>query len=180
MTGASDVLHPSTNDPPPRQSLRGAPFAIVYFMSPAESGSTPIAKAGADVVENHHVTQITIVTNEESTVVMNETIASEVREAERSHQPMLSPPEETRRLPQPAIAMIEDARRGNLSGEAALVGDELHFRPDGYRYWVPVNDNPGRAQGQLFPGGHFRVAGHIATRGGLPDRIIVDWVTPTG
>lgn len=152
--------------------------AIIYAMSPAQSGSSPLAKAGADVVENHQVTQIKIVTNETSTVVMDEMIASEVREAERNGRAMLAPPHETRRLPQPVIAMIEDARRGSLLGEAALVRDELHFRPDGFRYWVPVDENTVSAAGQLYPGGRFRVTGHIATRDGQPDRIVVDWAAP--
>ena len=152
--------------------------AIIYAMLPAESGSTPLAKAGADVVENHQVTRITIVTNETSTVVMDEAIASEVRKAERSHKSVLPPPDEANRLPRPVIEMIEDARRGNLSGKVALVGDELHFRPDGYRYWVPVDETPAGAPGQLFPGVHYRVTGRITTRDGQPDRILIDWAAP--
>ncbi len=152
--------------------------AIIYAMSPSASGTSPLAKAGAEVVEKQQVTQISIVTNEASTVVMNESIAAEVRQAESNGRPMLAPPEEIRRLPQRVVAMIEDARHGNLSGEAALVLDQLHFRPDGYKYWVPVEENPVSGQGQLYPGGHFRVSGHIVMLGGQPDRIVVDWATP--
>jgi hypothetical protein len=151
--------------------------AIAYAMSPAQSGSTPIAKAGADVIENHHVTEITLVTNRTSIVVMNQTIAAEVREKERFSPRMLPESDEARRLPGPMVEMIEDARQGNLSGEAAIVNGELHFRPDGYRYWVPV-DGYRASQGLLYPGGHFRVAGQIEMRHGQPDRIIVDAAKP--
>lgn len=152
--------------------------AIVLAMTPTKSGDTPLGKAGAEVVENHHVTKITVVTSQDITVVMDETIAFEVREAERNRQVMLAGPEEVMRLPHRVAEMIEDARQGNLSGQAALIGDELHFRPDGYRYWVPVDENPVSANGALYPGGNFRVGGRIAMRDGLPDRIIVDWAEP--
>lgn len=90
--------------------------AIVYAMSPAQSGSTPLAKAGAEVVENHKVTEITIVTNATSSVVMNKMIASEIRAVDRVSYPLLPPPGYRERLPQGVATMIEDARRAICRG----------------------------------------------------------------
>lgn len=151
----------------------GIVAGIIHMMSPQLSGDTPIAKAGADVVENHHVTQITIVTNDESTVVMNQMIAKEVREVGK-RQHLLEESDAVPRLSAPIAGMLRDARSGDLSGETSIVKGELHFRPDGYRYWVPVDENPVTANGLLQPGARYRVSGHIALSGGQPDRIIID------
>ena len=145
---------------------------IVHVMSPTPGGVTPIAKAAAEVVENHQVTQITIITNDDSRVVMNEKIAKAVRAAGQQQQ-LLDGPDDVPRLSAPVAGMLRDARDGNLSGETSLVKDELHFKPDGYRYWVPVDENPASANNALQPGHRYRVAGHIALSGGLPDRIVV-------
>ena len=155
----------------------GIVAGIVHMMSPQMSGDTPIAKAGADMVENHHVTQITVVTNDDSTVVMNQTIAKEVRKV-RERQHLLEVPHAVSRLSAPVAGMLRDARSGDLSGETSIVKGELHFRPDGYRYWVPVDENPVTANGLLQAGGRYRVSGHIALNGGQPDRIVVDGAVP--
>ena len=110
---------------------------------------------------------------------MNQTIATRVREAGKSHKMMLPAQEEPKRLPRQVVQLVEEARQGGLSGQIELVGDELHFRPDGYNYWVPVDENPARVlPGQVVPGAHIRVRGHIVTRGGQPDRIVVEWARP--
>ncbi len=147
-------------------------LGIIHMMSPANVG-TPIANAGAHVVEKHQVTQISIVTNEGSTVVMDEKIAREVRRA-RERQPLLDTPKAPPRLSAPVAGMLRDARSGDLTGETSIVKGEIHFRPDGYRYWVPVDENPVTANGALQPGGHYRISGHIALSDGSPDRIVVD------
>lgn len=151
----------------------GIVAGIIHMMSPQLSGPTPIAKAGADVIENHQVMQITIITNMHSTVVMNERIAKEVREAGERHL-QLEGPEAALRLSAPVAGMLRDARSGDLFGETSVVKGELHFRPDGYRYWVPVDENPVTASGLLRPGARYRVSGHIALSDGQPDRIVVD------
>lgn len=158
--------------------IGGIVLGIIHLMSPAVSGVTPIAKAGAEMVERHQVMQITIVTNESSTVVMNKEIAKELREAEEERQLMLPPTDDIMRLSAPVAAMLRDARTGDLSGETEMVHGELHFRPDGYRYWVPVDESPVSAMGQIRPGGRFRVSGHIALNEGHPDRIVVNWAEP--
>jgi len=151
----------------------GIVAGIIHLMSPQLSGDTPLAKAGADMVENHHVTQIIVLTSDQSTVVMNQTIAKEVREVRR-RQHLLDGPDEVPRLSAPVAGMLRDARSGDLSGETSIVKGELHFRPDGYRYWVPIDESPVTADGSLKPGVRYRVSGHIALSGGQPDRIVVD------
>lgn len=152
-------------------------YAIAQMMSPLLSGGTPIAKAGADIVENDQVTQITIVTNDDSVLVMDKQIAQEVRQAsERQH--LLDASEPTLRLAAPVAGMLRDARTGDLSGETSMVKGELHFQPDGYRYWVPIDENPVTSNGIIRPGRRYKVAGHIALIDGQPDRIVVDQATP--
>lgn len=56
--------------------------AIIWMMSPA-GGDTPVAKAGAQIVEEHNVTQISIVTNNDTTVIMDRTIARALKEHRR-------------------------------------------------------------------------------------------------
>lgn len=157
--------------------VTGIVAGIVHAMSPTLGGGTPIASAGAAVVENHQVTEITIVTNEDSTVVMDEGIARQLREA-RQQQHLIDAPDAVPRLSAPVAGMLRDARSGDLSGETSIVKGELHFKPDGYRYWVPVDENPVTANGVLQPGGRYRVSGHIALNGGQPDRIVVDHAVP--
>lgn len=70
--------------------------------------------------------------------------------------------------------MLHEVRSGDLSGETSIVNGEIHFRPDGYRYWVPVDQNSVTADCVLQPGGHYRISGHIELSDGSPDRIIVD------
>jgi hypothetical protein len=117
------------------------------------------------------------VTNDDSTVVMNGAIARQLREA-RQQQNLLSGPDTVPRLSAPVAGMLRDARSGDLSGETSIVKGELHFKPDGYRYWVPVDENPVTANGVLLTGGRYRVSGHIALKGGQPDRIVVDQAVP--
>lgn len=73
--------------------------------------------------------------------------------------------------------MLRDARSGDLTGETSVVKGELHFRPDGYRYWVPVQENGVIGLQWLEPNARYRVSGHIALNGDQPDRIIVDRAT---
>jgi hypothetical protein len=157
--------------------VAGIVAGIIHLMSPQLSGGTPIAKAGADIIENHSVTTITVLTNESSATVMNQAIAKEVREAQ-GRQNLLEGPDPVPRLAAPVAGMLRDARSGDLSGDTSVVMGELHFRPDGYRYWVPIEENPITSNGSLKPGARYRVSGHIAMSGGQPDRIIVDRATP--
>jgi len=144
---------------------------IIHLMSPQQSGDTPIAKAGADIIESNEVSEISIVTNEQRHVVMNPAIAKLVREV-REELHLLDGPPENLRLSAPVAGLLRDVRSGELSGETSVVKGELHFRPDGYRYWVPVVESD-----LLKPGARYRLSGHIALKGNQPDRIIIDGAT---
>ena len=54
---------------------------------------------------------------------------------------------------------------------------ELQFKPDGYRFWVPVDENPVTVNESLQLGQRYRISGHIALLEGQPDRIVVDHAT---
>jgi hypothetical protein len=153
--------------------------AIVHLMSPQLSGDNPLAKAGADIVENHQVSQITIVTNDQNTVVMNPMMAIAVREAAKhkslmkDHQGLLAVDSPYALLSPPVAELVRDAQRGELEGMTSVVEGELHFRPIGYRYWVPIEDHRVDGSATLQPGGRYRVSGHIELNERLPDRIVI-------
>lgn len=141
--------------------------AIIYAMSPNTGKATPLAKAGADVVEQSHVTEIHVVTLNKTTVVMDEIRARQVREVVHRRKrriPALSRPE--------VQELIGYAREGSLSGAVLDVGGELHFRPDGYRYLVPIDPRSEAAE-ELFPDAHFQVRGEVTTHHGQPNTIII-------
>lgn len=150
--------------------------AIIAGMTHLIGGPSPIAKSGAVIVENHNVTQITVVTANESAIVMDKQIAAAVRAAEEE-QKLLAAPDTMPRLSAPVAGMLRDARSGDLVGETSLVQGELHFKPDGYRFWVPVDENLVTADQSLEPEQRYRISGHIALLEGQPDRIVVDHVT---
>ncbi|MGS0648552.1 hypothetical protein ACU81Q_13095 [Komagataeibacter melomenusus] len=56
--------------------------AIIWLMSPTKD-VTPIAKAGAEIIDKHQITEISVVTNEKITVVMNEAIAKKIKKSMR-------------------------------------------------------------------------------------------------
>lgn len=142
--------------------------AIVFAMSPDEAGPTPLGKAGAAVVERHHVERIEVVTVHQTFVVMDPARAREVRAAERRAR--RGPP----RLTGPDMAAIaDDGRRGALTGSVHAVAGELHFRPDGYRFLVPIDIDRSDAAEDLYPEAHFRVSAALQTRRGQPHAIVI-------
>jgi len=146
--------------------------AIIYAMTPRPGHVTPLAKAGAEVVEKCHVQQIQVVTIKETTVVMDENRAQRVREFQdiERRRSLALPPAEVQLL-------IGAARKGTLSGDVVDVEGELHFRPDGYRYLVPINMGISDAAQELYPRAHFRVQADLRTLDGQPDTIIIHSAT---
>lgn len=146
--------------------------AILYAMSPQPGRVTPLAKAGAEVVEKCHVEQIEVITINKSTVVMDQDRARRVREiqrVERRRSPAL-PPRDVQML-------VSAARKGLLSGSVVEVEGELHFRPEGYRYWVPIDMARSEAAEELYPQAYFRVHADLTTLAGQPDTIIIHSAT---
>lgn len=145
--------------------------AIIWAMSPGKSTDTPIAKSGAKVVIEQHVTSIKVITPVNVTVVMDGERARAVRERTAAKPSADRGPVGLSTRPMAPVRMIaEQAALGQLTGEITVVGSDLHFRPDNYRYWVPVSSD---GDCDLLPGHRYRVAGHIAMVRGLPDHIIV-------
>lgn len=139
--------------------------AIITAMIPQPGKVSPVAKAGAALVENHNVSQISLLTVNQTTLIMDESRAAEVREfdhAAMSDRPLLP---DVRRL-------ISRASEGNLSGTVTLVEGELHFRPDGFRYLVPI-DYLVRPPAAVQPGRHLIVSGEIVLRDSLPDSLVI-------
>lgn len=144
-------------------------------------GATPIAKAGAEIVDKHQVTQISVVTNNNVTVVMNEPIAGNVRAHQElargrsaiiRHHRAEAPATTLAEMPQLAT-ISEDFRRGRLTGAVAPFRDAMHFQPDGFHFSVPVYMIPG-LHVQLVPGARYRVGGSIEMLDGQPDRLVVE------
>lgn len=142
---------------------------LVSVMAPSESGATPLAKAGAEIVEQEAVQSITIVSQTGHVIVMDPAIAEQVRQAERGYQAAALPSyRETQK-------MIADG--GELSGLVAEMNGELYFRPDGYRFAVPIDMRNSEATYNLYPGAHFRVRGEMILRRGRPYSLIVSAAT---
>jgi hypothetical protein len=129
--------------------------------------ATPLAKSGAEVVEKCDGLQINLITNEKTSILVNEKIAREIREKERRAPQIhrLPAPEEIRLL-------SYEAERGGLTGAVEELYGEPHFRPDGYRFWVPLVSVSFDLRELVIPG-HYRVAGKLIARGGRPDSIII-------
>jgi hypothetical protein len=143
-----------------------ATAAIAAAMIPRPGDVSPLAKAGAGLVEHHSVTQISLVTTNRTTIVMDEKRAAEVRmlESERHYDALPSP--DVRQLMASAI-------NGNLSGTVLLVDGELHFRPDGFRYLVPVDRSAAALPEVVRPGRHLVVWGQLLLRNTQPDMLVI-------
>jgi hypothetical protein len=143
-----------------------ATAAVAAAMIPRPGHVSPLAKAGAALVEHHSVAQISLITMNSTTIIMDERRAAEVRrfEGEKQHGDLPSP--EVRRL-------IASAASGDLAGTVLLVDGELHFRPDGFRYLVPIDRTTGALPQLVQAGRHLRVWGQLLLRDSQPDMLVV-------
>ncbi len=140
--------------------------ALVAAMTPRPGYVSPLAKAGAGLVEDHSVTQISLITTNSTTIIMDEQRAADVRKLEVERPYDALPPADVRRL-------IASARTGDLSGTVLLVDGELHFRPDGFRYLVPIDHSGNAASGLVRPGQHLVVWGELLLRDLQPDLLAI-------
>lgn len=137
----------------------------------------------AEIIDTHHVTEISVITNNNTTVVINRAIAGDMRQARRQRSiveedVVVGMSSTDSQLKHQVTTMVWEARLGNLVGEVALVQGMLHFRPDGYHYWVPVDSRRSSSLVQLAPGARYRVGGQIETLRGQPDRVVVESADP--
>lgn len=140
--------------------------ALGMAMNPEPGHVSPLAKAGAALVEDHSVTQISLISRNRTIVIMDEDRAAEVRrlQVERRYEALPAP--DVRKL-------IASARTGDLSGAVLLVDGETHFRPDGFRYLVPIDRVPHLLQAVVRPDEHIIVSGELLLRDSQPDLLIV-------
>ncbi|CAL1690587.1 hypothetical protein MMB232_00716 [Brevundimonas subvibrioides] len=140
--------------------------ALGLAMTPKAGQVTPLAKAGAALVHEHSVKQISLISIHRTTVIMDQHQAEEVRrlQSEPSHDSQAG--QDVRRL-------IASARSGELSGTVLDVRGELHFRPDGFRYLVPVDRIPQGLAQIIRPNAHITVWGEVLLRDRLPDLLII-------
>lgn len=141
--------------------------ALIWAFDTEDAGATPISRAGACVVEEKEVTEIKLVTVESTIVLMDETKARRVREIDRDR-------DHPKQLQYEEMKMLTDrASGGSLEGSVISIYGELHFRPDGYRFLVPIDFNRMDPDVELYPDAHFRVSGEIVMRRGRPDAIVI-------
>jgi hypothetical protein len=158
-------------------AIGGVIYAIVHAMIPSHTSITPLARAGAQIVEQHQVKTIEVITVNQTFLVMDETRAAQIRMLDehlkhRGRAP--APGESISSFDDVDVPrLVQAAKQGALSGEVLEVEGELHFRPAGFRFLVPIDAAPDIA-GALQAGKHVRIAGQVITRNGQPDRLIVE------
>lgn len=148
--------------------------AIVWAMSP--DAAAPLAKASADVMEKHEVTQIQLITVEKNILVMDEDTAAEVRETIRRRriERMIDRAPELEDFREEIPRLEHDPVHRKFEGSFGVFEGEFHFRPDGYRYFVPV-EFLDRAESEKILGDGFlyRVDAYLSFRQRMPDRMVV-------
>lgn len=142
--------------------------------------NTPLAKAGTEIVEKHHVTEISVITNVNTVVVMDGATAAAMAQARQRGLSTGVDPDDSvdldpsnRSSKHRVTVMVEEARLGNLTGVVEVVDGAIHFRPDGYHFWVPVRPSLSSSPAQFAPGGRYRIGGKLETLRGQPDSIVV-------
>lgn len=141
--------------------------AIVYAMSPDAAGATPLGKAGAAAIETGSIDRIELVTISRTIVIMDTERAERVRDVQRwrDERPRMNAPMVER--------LIHEARAGALTGTIIDVAGELHFRPHGHRYLVPMEFTDEYTAGHANPGRQYRVRANLLTFGGQPNLIVI-------
>jgi hypothetical protein len=135
---------------------------------------TPMAKSAADVIEQTSVTQIQLVTVNQTVVIMDEEGARQVRALERQAErpKLLTGAADVARLPSPEMRQLSaHMEEGSLTGWLGRFNGELHFSPDGYRYSAPVDLRFANADD--FPAGRYKVKGDLLLKAGRPDEFVI-------
>ena len=145
--------------------------ALVHTMSPDGGDAKPLAAVAAEIVEKGDAEKIEIITRKSTILVMDSQRALRVNEnnSRKKH-----------RLLEASIVrgLMESARIGELTGTVIEVEGALHFRPDGFRYLVPIDMSESQEAWRLYPGLHLRVAADFSTLYGQPDSIEIHRAEP--
>ncbi|QPO08271.1 hypothetical protein [Sulfitobacter sp. B30-2] len=144
--------------------------AILNAMAPELLNPTPLAKAAAEVVISGEALSIEIVSSDETKLIMDLTLAAKLQRSEAVNRPQIFAQSESRVSSRDLVELAEHAIEGTLSGEVIDVSGNLHFRPDGHRYLVPV-ERSRTATIPLIDSKHYKVRGEILFEGGLPELI---------
>ena len=143
--------------------------ALIWAFNVDDQVTTPLARAGLAVREECAVTQIDLVTVDNIYVLLDDEKAEKLERANQNERSQIKADR--------YLQASEDALRGTLEGSVVDIENELHFRPDGFRFLVPIDLNRSEAHEDLFPKAHFRIRGELVTHNGRPDSIIVHSAT---
>jgi len=146
-------------------------MALLSAIKPTETSATPLAKAGAVLVEDKSITQISLITIDRSTVVMDEETAKQVRRLEGEGRRRLLAAPDVRRL-------IQYAATSGIRGTVVYVDGEPHFRPDGFRYLVPVALATGVDEEALASARDVVVWGELLLKDSQPDILVIRKIAP--
>lgn len=140
--------------------------ALGLAMTPRPGQVSPLAKAGASLVEDHSITQISLISLNQTVVVMDKERAAEVRmsQVESTHENL--PSAEVRKL-------VSSAGEDGISGTVLIVSGEAHFRPDGFRYLVPIHISSECSTDLIRDNQHVTVMGELLLRNLQPDLLII-------
>lgn len=178
----------------PIQTTAAAIVISTYVASAVSASVTnsPFAKSAAKIVEHSDVVRIEIITREERFLIMDDRRAEQLRHENRhtsevSRTSTVEPHyavdtvkaedsetgKHSRVVQIPAIRQIERAtEEGSLQGVVLPIDGHLHFRPDGYRFTVPIMIS-GHTNISPNAGEHVRIRGELKTLNGQPDSIVV-------
>lgn len=146
----------------------GAASVLLGALSPHLDQVTPLASEAAKIVHEQHVTSIRIITIDSDVEVMNPEIANDVRRKEQLSKRLR--PGSAREL----AVRLED----EISGEVVEIRGGLHFRPDGFRFIVPIELSSEYLDAPPRPYDRYLLRGKLNMRRGQPDYISVYEATP--
>jgi hypothetical protein len=153
-------------------ALTGAAVAAIsHAMSPSTGNVTPLAKAGAEIVERHHVKRIEIITKDSRITVMDELTARDIKNSAKDDH-------RARRHYSDDIGNLRKiVQHGAVTGYVTDIDGELHFRPDGFRFLIPINQDNSKVS-KIYPGLRYSVHSDLITRNGQPDSLVIHHAFP--
>lgn len=138
-----------------------AAAALANAMSVDDERVPPLASESARIVDRYNVRNITLITIDQTIVVMTPEQAEQIKETEARR---------SRGVTRSSLFYeLSRAVRDNINGQIFDVGGVLHFRPDGYQFTVPIShaeDYPGP---QLRPLGRYSIRGSLHSSRGQPE-----------
>ena len=152
--------------------------AIANAMAPVLPNPTPLSKAAAEIVISGEAASIKLVSSDEIKLVMDINLATEIRQPEAVELTRSDERSPARFSSRDLIKLAEHAIEGTLSGEIIDISGNLHFRPDGHRYLVPIEQSRTSTL-PLIDAQHYSVRGQIIFEAGLPELIEIYEASPT-